>query len=847
MDENSESLSVPEGALLEIANRILNLLDYPSELENEEDLFLDDFYIAIVGNLINDTKFDLKPGRDNEEKVQSLKKLLKLLQEIIEMDLSHINPEAIIYKHDRISTKSLLELIEELIKALINENEKEENEESDSIRKNKKIEEIEQEEISNSNLDSIQQKQNISDGNINKYNMNITDEDMRFNKEIIEDDDDDSIEDLSAKMQKIKESSQKKNNINNNNKNNIETPKEKKIEKKEEIKEEEEINKIESSSNKKISNQNKENDKNSNENSSHQSSLLFGNRSCFEPLDFEKALRDNIAHENGEDSYIRKTFTQNDILRYERELAENEAVNQLNENEDNLNYEINDKNLTDSHIMNVSNISGVSNSNKVNSSNKKKKNSDTNIPDLLDEEERKNTSSFIKKEQEKINNNNKNNKNQNYNNYYYEDDSNDDISNNIINEQSAHSVPNAPIRMKLTTTSDELVEASIDDLDNDNLKKSNVLQESSEQKNISMSNSNISNLSKSSKKSIHDNNINDIRKNTSSKKKVSEKKLKTNSSKNNITQSDISKSSIRTQSKRSQKSKNKKTENENDNNNNTSSKASSILEELPMDDEEIKYEIIKQFRRLYGNKLDRIFLKQNLQNSQNILEIILRNIKLARTKMLKLENRIPDPDDLLTKEFMHRYEKELQYILNYYKNMKKKRNLLQERALKSMSQNVRVMKKIQEIQTKKMENEIEKKRKAREFKNHQNQLRLCNEIYSKALQLEKERYLEELSSQMEIRRIENDEKSKSMMEIEKYYTDKIAILNEILKREKKDREIEHNAQIQLLSQIGRERKGEFRKQIDEVFQRFDEEDRKAEFEDNNQEQIEKILNNYYKK
>ncbi len=867
MDENSESISIPDGALLEIANRILNLLDYPSELENEEDLFLDDFYIAIVGNLINDNKFDLKPGIDNEEKVQSLKKLTNLLQEIIEMDLSHINPEAIIYKHDRISTKCLLELIEELIKALINENEKEENEESESIReKNRKIEEIEQEEISNSNLDSIQQKKNISDGNINKYNMNITDEDMRFNKDIIDDDDDDSIEDLSAKMQKIKESSKKNNNnINNNNnninnknsnnntnsnnsknKNNIEISNEKKTEKKEEIKEEE-INKIETSSNKKKSKLNKEKDKNSNENSSQQSSLLFGNRSCFEPLDFEKALRDNIAHENGEDSYIRKTFTQNDISRYERELAENEEVNQLNENEDNLNYEINDKNLTDSHIMNVSNISGVTNSNKVDSSNKKKKNSDTNnIPDLLDEEERKNSSSFIKKEQEKMNNKNKKDKNYNYNNnYYYEDDSND-ISNNIINEQSAHSVPNAQIKMKLTTTSDELVEASIDDLDNDNLKKSNVLQESSEQKNISMSNSNISNLSKSSKKSIHDNNINDIRKNTSSKKKTSEKKLKTNSSKNNITQSDISKSSIRTQSKRSQKSKNKKNENENENNN-TSSKDSSILEELPMDDEEFKYEIIKQFRRLYGNKLDRIFLKQNLQNSQNMLEIILRNIKLARTKMLKLENRIPDPDDLLTKEFMHRYEKELQYILNYYKNMKKRRNFLQERALQSMSQNVRVMKKIQEIQTKKMENEIEKKRKAREFKNHQNQLRLCNEIYSKALQLEKERYLEELSSQMELRRIENDEKSKTMMEIEKYYTDKIAILNEILKREKKDREIEHRAQIQLLSQIGRERKGEFRRQIDEVFQRFDEEDRKAEFEDNNQEQIEKILNNYYKK
>jgi hypothetical protein len=215
--------------------------------------------------------------------------------------------------------------------------------------------------------------------------------------------------------------------------------------------------------------------------------------------------------------------------------------------------------------------------------------------------------------------------------------------------------------------------------------------------------------------------------------------------------------------------------------------------------------------------------------------------------MLKLENRIPENDDLLTKEFIHKYEKELQYILNYYKNEKKKRYFLQERALKTMSQNVRVMKKIQEIQTKKMENEIEKKRKLREVKNHQNQLRLCNEIYSRALQLEKERYLEEISSQMEIRRIENDEKRKAMMEIEKYYTDKIAILKEILKREKKDRTIEHKAQNQFLYQIQREKKGEFKRQIDEVFQRFDEEDRKAEFEDNNQEQIEKILNNYYKK
>ena len=159
VDSNSQSMSIPEGSLLRIANNILNLLDYPSELENEEDLFLDDFYIAIVGNLISDRKFDLQPGKDNEEKVESLTQLINLLSDIIEMDLSHISAKGIINDHDRVSAKCLLELIEELIKALINENEKEENEESESIReKNRKIEEIEQEEISNSNLDSIQQK-----------------------------------------------------------------------------------------------------------------------------------------------------------------------------------------------------------------------------------------------------------------------------------------------------------------------------------------------------------------------------------------------------------------------------------------------------------------------------------------------------------------------------------------------------------------------------------------------------------------------------------------------------------------------------------------------------------------
>ena len=73
-------------------------------------------------------------------------------------------------------------------------------------------------------------------------------------------------------------------------------------------------------------------------------------------------------------------------------------------------------------------------------------------------------------------------------------------------------------------------------------------------------------------------------------------------------------------------------------------------------------------------------------------------------------------------------------MIKYYKNKKKKKNYLQEQALKTITQNIPTMKKIQEIYNKNIESQIEKKKKLRDEKNHQNQLKLCNEIYSKALE-----------------------------------------------------------------------------------------------------------------
>ena len=107
--------------------------------------------------------------------------------------------------------------------------------------------------------------------------------------------------------------------------------------------------------------------------------------------------------------------------------------------------------------------------------------------------------------------------------------------------------------------------------------------------------------------------------------------------------------------------------------------------------------------------------------------------------------------------------------------------------------------------------------------------------------------MEERANQAEIRKLENNEKRNVMVQIENYYKDKINILKEILRREKYEKEIEHRAKIQFLSQFEREKKTLFKKQIDEIFERLDEEDRKYDFNNANSEQLEKILRNYYKR
>ena len=968
IDDDQNEESIPDGAILMIANNILGLLEYSDQLTDEEVLFSDEFYISILSNLLTDKKFEIQPGETSEQKIKNLKKLLKLLSEIIEMDLSQISPEGIIKKHDKYSAKSFLELLEELIKTLMNANLGEEEEsdkdneiKSDKKNKNKEIkddddnEEVKNQSYSENDIDNIR-KGNNSEGNIfggNKNKFNLDDEDEEINnynknKKGLNKDEEININDLQKEQEKeeeiIKDKSDKKSSNNNSiNKDNLDN----------------------------INNSGDE------ENRISQESFRRLNQSNIEKLQLEKMLK------NYDESYIRKTYSQNDLSAYEKQYAEREEENEneednFNENqksqkseenekkeenevkikkdalsspgeEENkfsdggldLNYNLEDKNnLSGSPIMNVSHISELSKSKKekekeneiqINSSEKKnnknyslhnneenselnksiksiktnsnksiknnnkniesssKKKLDDDIPDLFIEKNKQSQSNKFEYEEEeedeeKIKNNYKKN------NYLDEEESNlEGEADEEENFYIPNSVPRAYNKLHLPSASRE----------SESSQKNKNKKELNKESNSSLTNSNISFHSKNSKKqSNNKNNIvdyNDIS-NSSNNKKNSN--INTNSSKKNIIKkienksstnkkdksltgnksnksnrskqsqksqrkteendeslSDISKSSVYTNpheksvkssaSKKSEASKkNKSFTNSEKNSSDKKEKLNKkynykdlINIEIPMTDEEIKNEVKKELKRLYGTKANQYYDK-------NFLELILENIKLARKTILKLETGV-EPDDNFSKEFMLKYQKEIQKILKYYIEQKKKEKIYKQNAIMSIGQNIKFIKKLKEAELKDILNDIENKKKEREIQNEEelNQIMLYP---SYCYELQKQIYIAETQNQIDLNNAIEEEKKKSIDEAEKNYNNNIAIMYELLRRERRERINQKKLNERLEYELKNMNKRKLKKQIEDMLDQIDEEDRKIDNEDiNNQEEIEKILNNFY--
>ena len=734
-NSNRDESEIKDGDLLNIANNILFLLNHSQRLENEEDLFLDDFYVSIIGNLLSENQPELTPGNTLQEKAEIMDKLVQSLSKAIEVDLPQINGSGIILNHDKESAKNLLDVILELIKTIIDNN----------------LEEVEEDKNEN-----ISDKKKI---NNNKNNYNIDDSNNELNKNIEEYqiDENDDLDKNNNKEYKIKEQNYDNKII------------------------DDDINENININNEYNNNNQKSDEKNIKQ--SQSSSFQNINSSCFEPLHFQKMMKKIKDKENNiKNSYSRKTYSQNDLSRYERNREDIEINQEENDEENDLN-------------INLSNLSEL----------KKEKNKKNEI---ITSDKKSSNKEEEKLEQEDL-----------------------DIDMNYSENRTTNSMPQGYVKMNLEESEENKEnnnlnnnKKSVSILDDSHLIKGSKSNKFNEEEEIEQE-EDINNL---------DNNLDNIK--YSLQKKSEEKNKETNKKKEE-------KSSEKNISKNDEKKENEEENKEEKSKTNTNKNNSE--ENMELFDENIKYEIMKEFRKIYGDKLDYIFLKYNSQFSQNIIELALRNIKLAKEKMLKLGTNIPSKEDPEIIEFLQKYEKEFEYMLLNYSKEQKYQDIIKQKRINNYNNKIKKNQKIEEINNIKIEKEIQRRQKAKEMKNLHNRIKIGNKIFKEALEQEKQKNLENIKLKKEIINDENEEKRKAMIAIEKYYKDQIKILKEILAKEKKERDMEHRAYMIYLNQKEREQREEYKKQLNEIFEKFEEEERIQEYEDNNNPEIKRIFDAYY--
>ena len=212
-------------------------------------------------------------------------------------------------------------------------------------------------------------------------------------------------------------------------------------------------------------------------------------------------------------------------------------------------------------------------------------------------------------------------------------------------------------------------------------------------------------------------------------------------------------------------------------------------------------------------------------------------------KNIELNNE----DALLNKEFLIKNQKQLQLMLQIYNQKFRKRQLDKEKYVRDIGQNVQFMRKIKDLELKKLENEIQRKKELNE-NNAPEEVLYCQKIYENYYQLEADRCAREIESMQKLNDMKLTERAKSIYDIDRYYRDKIAILNEIGRRERKEnKRLKMEDELNYL-QLNRIPKRELKKKMKQIINSLDDDFyNNVEADNNNQEEIEKILDNYYKK
>ena len=805
-----------EEDLINIANAIYSILSQEKEIKSEEELFSDTVYIDIIGTLLPNIQGEISPGETPEEKIENIGLLLSLLNKLLETELD-IDPKKIIIDKDKESAKTFLEILLEVTTSLLNSGAEFEEEE-----------------------DELEERK-----------MNISDPGMKYNEESVE----------SLRLGKDKKSGKKSGK-----------KKEEKIKKedKEDLLDGLDKEKSQSGENLIFDKNNKDIDLDNN----------IDNDNIDVDIDNEEKKNnsdadDEIIRKNTEEENINLTNENNDINSEKKTydipgLLEGDIEKSKSKSKSNIELDNENENDLEEEEFNIQknkfNFANLGNSDDDNSSmNNKLANS---VPQPMDKpmltnnnstEEyidlRKNKKSKEKKEEDDFD--------YNYNDELEEKNNSNSNSNTSNMNISLHSKKSKSKKQQKI-------------LDESNSKLNESSNKKSKNKNKLTNNNNTGSNSKK-------NNINNKINKNNTNKKSTKKQSRTTSKKNNLTQTqsnislndDISKSSVYTNSlrpapnpneKKAEK-KNLEAQNSRKSSIKTKSKSSAstiINSEIPLDTQGFKFELIKELKKLYGKKIGKVL--QGPNNSYSNLDLVLQEFKLAKKQEKLMKNaeknsasksnnaNLSSEDTILTRDFLLKNERLLQLMLQICDQKLKSKKSDQEKYVREIGQNLPFMKKLKDFENKRLENEIANKKFF--YKNNNNyieEIYFCQKIYENFLQLESEKCAREIESLNLINAMKLEEKANNISEIENYYKNKIAILKEIERREREENRRSKMNDDLIYYQLNSMPKRELKRKMKFIINSLDDEmyttNDEAENNNiqNNQEEIEKILDNYYKK
>ena len=803
-------MDTDEDDLINIANTIYTLLRQEKEIKSEEELFSDKIYLEIISILLPNIQGEITPGKTPEEKIETIELLLSLLDKLLEANLD-IDPKKIILEHDKESAKNFLEILLEVTTSLLNSGAEFEEDEDDFEEK----------------------KMNISDPRI-KYNNEESVESLRLGK--------DKKKEKSEKKSSNKKKKEEKNDLN--------------IFDKEKSQSGENLIYDKDNIDLDIDNINEE----KKNNSEIDDEIIRKN------TDEENI---NITNDNNEIiNSEKKTYDIPGLLQDDLEKSKSNKISNNSNNKSKSNMEIDNENELEEEEYNIRknkyDFGNLNNSEDDNSSiNNKLANS---VPQPMDKPMLTNNNSSEDYIDLRKNQKSKEKKDDDDFDYNYNDEL--DEKNNS-NSNSNTSNMNISLHSKKTKSKQKLINES-----NNSNKK--------------IENSTSNKKTKSNKNKITNNNNTGTNSKNQNTNKISNKKSRTSTKKNNLSESqthnnissnndDISKSSIYTNSLRPAPNPNEKNKNLEQNSRKSSiktkskSSASTIINsEIPLDTQGFKFELVKELKKLYGKKIGKVL--QGPNNSYSNLDLVLQEFKLAKKqekllkKAMKSQNttknnnnvdknsNISSEESILTKDFLLKNERLLQLMLQICDKKLKNKKAEQEKKVREIGLNLNFMRKLKDFENKRLENEIANKKFF--YKNNNNFLEekyFCQKIYNNYYQLEAEKLAREIESMRIINAMKLEEKTNNINDIENYYRNKIAILNEIGRREReenmKNKMEEDLFYYQLNSMPKKELKKTMKMMInsleDDIFVTNDDEENNNI--QNNQEELEKILDNYYKK